>query len=174
VVAPPRWVSPGCGLPECQKPWGFVAVIVGDARLVAIVVGAGPSVAVCPKDISPDIAVAVCPWPIAASSAPRATTPLTAIAATRHLNCLLCISAPPFRSFAASPPTKRSCRIARNTHVAWGLLRRRWEATGNAGASEQSRMQWRGSLCSASASRCCSFGPGLADVAWSRPTSAAA
>src|SRR4051812_33253685 len=70
--------------------------------MVAGVVGAVVEVVVPPIDMVP--AFAVCSWPTAATSAPRATAPLTAIAATRHLYCLLCISAPPFRSFAASPP----------------------------------------------------------------------
>ena len=48
-----------------------VAFIGGDATVIDGVDGAGPAVAVCPKDKSPDIAVAECLWPIAAASAPR-------------------------------------------------------------------------------------------------------
>jgi hypothetical protein len=87
---------------------GFVAFMVGDAMLVVGVVGAGDAVTVGPRDMSPDIAVAVCPWHIVAASAPRATMPLAAIAVARHVSGWFSTLTPPFRSFAGSPPTKRS------------------------------------------------------------------
>jgi len=166
VVAPPQRISRGRGSRGCQKPLGFAAFIVGAALMVAGVVVAGPAVAVCPKDMSPVIAVAVCPWPIAATSAPTATKPLAAIAAARHLSCLFRIFTPPFRSFAASSPSENGPLVPpRVPALPWVLLRYCWEATGSGDASEQSWVQWRGSLCSAASSGCCSLGAGLAGVA---------
>src|SRR5436190_461017 len=87
--------------------------MVGEATDTGGVDGAVDSVVVCPSDMSAVITVDVCCWPIAAAIAPRVRTPLTDIAAARHLSCGLRIVSPPFRSLSASRPseTDRSCDL---------------------------------------------------------------